>query len=213
MSDSAQTSKGGYFIDETGAAAFGTAFSLMLGKLQKEVVSQYISPGNTHRLRHGGDWNHPGVPEAIGGGMQTHSAVVETKFQDLIDNDLSAIDRSARHLIEAMHQQFAQMLYSTVSVACDQTGNTVDAKAERSLEGAFMAMIEKIQFSADKNGKINFPEMHVAPDTGARMLAALEATSPEYKVRLEVITARKIEEALEREVERKAKFAHYGDDE
>ena len=209
---SGKKSKHAYFIDEIGTAAFNTAFTQMLAKLQKEAISQYISPGNTHRLRHGGDWEHPGAPEAIGGGMQTHSAIVETQFQDLVDNDLGAIDRSAQHLIEAMHRQFAQMLYSTVSVACDQTGNTIDAKAEGSLENAFMAMIEKIQFSVGKNGKVNLPEVRVAPDTGARMIAALEATSPEYKERLEVIMARKIEEALGREVERKAKFACYGDD-
>ena len=209
---SGKKSKHAYFIDEIGTAAFNTAFTQMLAKLQKEAISQYISPGNTHRLRHGGDWEHPGAPEAIGGGMQTHSAIVETQFQDLVDNDLGAIDRSAQHLIEAMHRQFAQMLYSTVSVACDQTGNTIDAKAEGSLENAFMAMIEKIQFSVGKNGKVNLPEVRVAPDTGARMIAALEATSPEYKERLEVIMARKIEEALGREVERKAKFARYGDD-
>ena len=111
-----------------------------------------------------------------------------------------------------MHRQFAQMLYSTVGAACDQTGNTVDAKAEGSLENAFMAMMEKVQFSVDKNGKVNLPEVHVAPYIGARMIAALEATPPEYKERLEALKARKIEEALGREVERKAKFARYGDD-
>lgn len=212
MSDSTQTSKGGYFIDETGAAAFNTAFTHMLAKLQKEVVSQYISPGNTHRFRHGGDWTHPGSPEAIGGGMQTHSAVVETQFQDLVNNDLVAIERNARHLINAMQRQFSQMIYSTVGAACDQSGNTVDAKAEGSLEDAFMAMIEKIQFSANKDGKVNLPEIHVDPDTGARMIAALEAASPKYKERIEILKARKTKEALEREVERKAKFVRYGDD-
>ncbi len=110
-----------------------------------------------------------------------------------------------------MHRQFAQMLYSTVGAACDQTGNTVDAKAEGSLENAFMAMMEKVQFSVDKNGKVNLPTL-LPPDTGARMMAALEAASPEYKERLEAIKARKIEEALGREAERKAKFACYGDD-
>lgn len=212
MNDSAQASKGGYFIDDIGAAAFSTAFTLMLATLQKEIVSQYISPGNTRRFRHGGDWNHPGTPEAIGNGMQTHSAEVETTFQDLIDNDLGAIARTAQHLSETMHQQFAQMLYSTLGAACDLAGNTVDAKAEGSLEQAFMSVIEKIQFSADKNGKVTLPEVHVAPDTAARMIAALEAASPEYKERLEILKARKIEEALEREVERKAKFARYGED-
>lgn len=209
---SGKKSKRAFFIDEIGTAAFNTAFTLMLAKFQKEVISQYISPGNTHRFRHDGDWEHPGAPETIGGGVQTHSAIVETQFQNLVDNDLGSIDRTAQHLIETMHRQFAQMLYSTVGAACDQTGNTVDAKAEGSLENAFMAMMEKVQFSVDKNGKVNLPEVHVAPDIGARMIAALEATPPEYKERLEVLKTRKVEEALGREVERKAKFARYGDD-
>ncbi len=81
-------SKRAYFFDEIETAAFNTAFTLMLAKFQKEVISQYISPGNTHRFRHGGDWEHPGAPETIGGGMQTHSAIVETQFQNLVDNDL-----------------------------------------------------------------------------------------------------------------------------
>lgn len=209
---SLKKSKRAYFMDEIGSAAFNTAFTQRLAKLQYEAISQYISPGNTHRFRHGGDWNHPGAPEAINGGMQTHSAIIETQFQDLVDNDLGSIDRAAQHFIETMHRQFAQMLYSTVGAACDQTGNTVDAKAEGSLANAFMAMMEKVQFSVDKNGKVNLPEVHVAPDIGARMIAALEATPPEYKARLEILKARKIEEALEREAERKAKFARYGDD-
>ena len=204
-------SKRAYFINEIEAAAFNTAFTLMLAKRQKEAISYYISPGNTHRFRHGGDWNHPGAPEAINGGMQTHSAIIETQFQDLVDNDLGAIDRSAQLFIEAMHQQFTQMLYLTVSAACDRSGNTVDAKKEGSLENAFMAMIEKIQFSVDKNGKVQLPKF-LPPHTDARMMAALEGASQEYKERLEVIVARKIEAALGREVERKAKFACYGDD-
>lgn len=212
MSDSEQTSNGGYFIDDASATAFNIAFTRMLAKLQKEAMSQFISPGNTHRFRHGGDWNNPGAPEAIGGEMQTYSAVAETRFQDLIDNDLNAIDRSARHLIESMQRHFTQMVYSTVGAACDRTGNIVDAKIEGSLEAAFMAMIEKIHFSADKDGKVNLPEVHVAPDLGARMIATLDAASPEYKERLETLKERKIKEALEREVERKAKFVRYGAD-
>ncbi|MDD5390780.1 MAG: hypothetical protein PHD37_15680 [Gallionellaceae bacterium] len=211
MSDSALTSKGGYFIEEAGAAAFNTAFTHMLAKLQKEVVSKYMSPENTHRFRHGGDWSHPGVPEAIDGGMQTHSAVVETRFQDLIDNDLDAIDRSARHLIEEMHQQFVQMLYLTVTAACDQTGNTVDAQAEGSLPEAFIAMMEKIEFVADKNGNVTLPQIHANPETATRMMVELETAPSEYKERVEAIKARKTIEAIEREAERKAKFTRYGD--
>lgn len=211
MSNTVRKSRG-YFIDEAGTTAFNTAFTLMLAQHQKKIVSEYMPPENTQRFRHGGAWSHPGAPDVIGSGMQTHSAVIETRFQDLIDNDLDAIGRSMRQLIESIRIQFVQMLYSTLAEACDQTGNTVDAKAEGSLENAFMAMMEKIQFVADKSGKVSLPEIHVAPETGARMMAALEAAPPEYIERLEAVKARKIADALAREVERKAKFARYGDD-
>lgn len=204
-------SKNGYFIDEAGAEAFNLSFLHMLADRKTKIFSQYLSPHNTHRLRHGGDWSHPGAPEVYIGGMQTHSASVETKFQNLVDNDLGAIDRTVQVLMESMHQQFAQMLYSSLSAVCDQTGNSVDAKAEGSLVGAFIAMLEKIEFVADKYGCVSLPQIHAGPDTATSLLEAMEAATPEEKEHIEAIKARKIAEALKREADRKAKFVCYGE--
>lgn len=200
----------GYFVDESGTIAFNAAFTRMLAESQKAIVSQYLLPENTLTFRHGGNWRHPGNDEAISNEMREHSATIETPFQDLIDNNLDAIPRCIESLSESMHQQFAHMLYSTVSEACDQNGNIVDAKNEASLTDAYIAMIEKIQFAANKNGEVDFPEIHANPEMASRIKKALEAAPPEFKERVEALMARKIEEALEREAERKAKFVQYG---
>jgi hypothetical protein len=124
-----------YFPYDADAVAFNSAFTRALTEIQKQIVAKYLPPENTQRFRHGGGWRTPGNAEALGGQMQTHSAFLETRFDDIVNNDLAVIERSFNHLGEAMHRQFAQMLYSTVGEACNQSGNTIDARAEGSLEG------------------------------------------------------------------------------
>lgn len=212
MSDSGRELGLGYFIDEAGAAAFTSAFTRMLAEQAKLAVSQYTSDENTMRLRHGGEWQHPGAPEAVGTGMQPHSAVIATDFKELVDHDLGAIDRAAKQLVDSLGKQFAQMVYSTVAASCDQTGNVVDAKASGSLTEAFLKGIEKVEFSVDRNGQVRLPEVHLHPTAFAHMKAALETAPPEFAARMEAIKASKTADALKREEERKAKFVRYGED-
>ena len=73
-----------------------------------------------------------------------------------------------------------------------------------------MAMLEKIELAVDKDGTVSMPQLHVSPELGDRMMAALENTSQDYKDRVEELKARKTVEALAREAERKAKFGRYG---
>lgn len=199
-----------YFGYDCGAQAFSDSFTQAIAEIHRRTIAQYLLPENTQRFRHGGAWSDPGNARAIAGDMQTHSAYLETRFEDIVDHNLDVIASSLSRIGEALHQQFANMLYSTISGVCEATGNQVDAKAEGSLEAAFMAMLEKVEFAVDKEGNVSMPEIHVSPDTGKRMLAALENSSPEYKERIEALKARKTTEALEREAARKAKFVRYG---
>lgn len=211
MDDVAAQLRREYFVDEAGAKAFHEAFARLVAEHLKKVVAQYMSPENTHRFRHGGKWVHPGAPEAMGGELRQHSAVFETQFQNLVDNDLSIISRNTENLLAAMHRQFAMMLYSTVSAVCEQTGNTVDAKAAGSMESALLEMIEKIELAVDRNGEVKLPELHAGPEAAARLNDAMSSMSPEFKQRFDDLLRRKGEEALAREAQRKAKFARYGD--
>ena len=201
-----------YFPYDAEAAMFNDAVTRAFVEFQKQIVAQYLPPQNTQRFRHGGAWRNPGNTEALGGKIQTHATIFETRFDDIIKNDLAVIERNFNQVREAMHQQFAQMFYSTVGEACNQSGNIVDARAAGSLEEAFVAALEKIEFGVDKDGTVRIPEFHVSPEFGGRMMAALESTSQEYQDRIEALKAGKTAEALAREAERKAKFVRYGPD-
>ncbi|MEW6164472.1 MAG: hypothetical protein AB1642_05365 [Pseudomonadota bacterium] len=200
-----------YFSDQVAVQGFNLALNKYLASIQKKAFAQYLSHENTLRLRHGDVWKHPANPEASDGGMKEHSVYSETKFQDIVDHRLELIDLCVTQLSEEMHRQFAQMMYSTVNEACNRSGNIVEAKG-MPLTDAFISMIEKISFSADRNGEIRFPEVHAPPDLAKKMIDAVEAAPPEYKKRLEDVTERKSKEALEREAERKAKFLQYGEE-
>jgi hypothetical protein len=198
------------FACDTDARAFDSALIRAFSEIQKQIVAQYLRPENAQRFRHRGPWSNPGNDKAPGGDMQTHSAVLETRFDEIANNDLTIIERNLRQLREAIDRQFAKMFYSTVEEACNQSGNTIDARAAGSLEAAFISMLEKIELGIDKDGTVSLPEIHASPELGERMLATLEGTSQEYQDRIEALKARKTAEAVAREAERKARFVRYG---
>lgn len=141
--------------------------------------------------------------------MKKHSAVVETKFDDLVNHNLKVIERVTNELLVEMERQFTQMLYATISEACERSGNTVDAKAAGSLEEAFLATIEKIEFSSGRDEVAKAPELHMHPDMAKRMIAALEGAGPEFVARADALYSRKCAEAVDREKSRKSRFVRY----
>jgi hypothetical protein len=205
------TKRNNCFADDRAIAAFDQAFVEHVSGVLKDFVAQFVSPENTQRLRHGEDWRHPGLPDAINVGVQQHTSEVLFEFQDVVNHDLSSIDRHVQKITQDMGRQFQQMMYATVSAACDQTGNVVDAKAEGGPLEGFLAMLEKIQFSADKHGKVTEPQIHLSPEMLEKLRDAEKSASPELLRRIDDARARNTAEAIERETQRKARFLRYGD--
>lgn len=110
-----------------------------------------------------------------------------------------------------MERQFAQMMYRSISSASEQSGNVVDAQKEGSLPAAFARMLEKIEFSVDKDGNVTLPQIHVGPNTLDSFQRAISEAPPEYHNQIEEIMKRKRAEALKREADRKARFVKYGE--
>ena len=199
-----------YFSDETGEEEFHQSFVKLLMQMQKETISRYLRPENTHRFKHGGQWAHPAAPEALVGDIKEHSSETAIPFEKVVNHDLAVIDQVVGELAEDMERQFAQMMYSTVSAAAEKAGNTVDAKSASSPREAFAQMLEKVQFSADKFGNVTLPEVHLAPESAQKLEKSFAEAPPEFHQHIEEIKARKTTEALEREVQRKLRFVRYG---
>lgn len=199
-----------YFSDEMGEEEFHQSFVKLLAQMQKKTVFKYLNPENTHRFKHGGQWAHPAAPDVLPGDMKVHSAETAVSFDKLVNHDLTVINQVLHQLTENMERQFMQMMYSTVSAAAESVGNTVDAKTAGSPHEAIAQMLEKVEFSSDKFGNVTPPTIHAGPETAQAMLKSAADAPPEFHQRIEAINARKTAEAVEREVQRKARFVRYG---
>jgi hypothetical protein len=199
-----------YFSDETGEKEFHQSFVKLLAQMQKENVSKYLNPENTHRFKHGGHWVHPAAPDLSPSDMKLHSTETAVSFDKLVNHDLTIIDQVLRQISENMERQLMQMMYSTVSAAAESVGNTVDAKLAESTHEAIAQMLEKVDFSSDRFGNVTLPTIHAGRETVQAMLKSVADAPPEFHQRIEAIKARKTAEAVEREIQRKARFIRYG---
>lgn len=201
-----------YLVNEDAADAFNRSVNELMVERIKHERAKFLTPKNIHHFRHGKSWVQPSSPQIDHGEMHAHSVETATRFEDIVAHDLNLIERLVTQISNSLHSQFMAMMFQTVSDACDQSGNVVDAKAEGGIEDAFLRMIEKIQFSADPDGKVNFPQIHAGPEMAEALRRLDQDATPEFKTKLEELTKKRIEEALENEVKRKARFLQYGEE-
>lgn len=211
MSTPPKGRRANYFSDEIGEEDFHQSFVKLFDEIRKKSISKYMNPENTQRFKHGGYWAHPAAPNVLPGDMREHSTETAVSFEKIVNHDLTVIDQVFRELSDGMERQFAEVMYSTMSAAAESVGNVVDAKAVGMPHEAFAEMLEKIQFSADKYGNVSLPTIHLGEETHQSLQKSFADAPPEFHERLESIKARKIAEAKEREVQRKARFACYGE--
>lgn len=174
-------------------------------------MSQLIPVENMQRFRHGGDWSHPGLPQAYNAGIQQHSSEVVIQFDELVNHDLSAISRYVDKLVEDLNAQFQRTMYATISAVCDQSGNVVDASTAGGPIEGLATMLETIRFSADKYGNVQRPQIHMSPEAAERFRRAQESAPPELLQRIQQLDAIRSAEAIEEEIQRKARFIRYGE--
>jgi hypothetical protein len=173
--------------------------------LQQHFVKQRLSEENTLHYTHGQKWTNRAAPYAQNGEFQAQTSEWATPFKDLVQGDLSLIPRFLQQMSSELQAKFMSMLYSTLGKACDEAGNTVDAKKAGSVPAAFMEMFQKIEFGVDREGNVTLPEIHVGADP-AKLIAELEAQPPHYHAEMERIKAEKISAAHARERLRRSRF-------
>lgn len=202
-----------YFVDPEFVDKFNESLRKLLSTLQQHAMAKYVNPESAQRLKHGAIFSNPAAPQVYNGGIESHSTIFDIALESIIAHDITILEKCFNRFQEDMGAQFARMIYASVSKVCDQTGNVVDAKKSGSLQLAFLEMLEKIEFSADKTGEVKLPEIHLGTDAFNEFARTMQESAPEYDALVEDIKARKVAEALDREVERKAKFVRYGESE
>lgn len=188
-------------------AKFESSTMKLMAKLQEPSRKQFVSEENVFRMNHGVRWVHAARgPDDEHSTMHTLSAEWVIPFKDIADNDLSLIGRTILPIKEEMERQFSQNMYRTVGAVAEKVGNVVDAKAVGSFAQSMLEMFSKIEFGVDRDGNVSLPQLHVGPGTFERIKTEMQNIPPELDADIERMKALKIEEALAREVVRKAKF-------
>jgi len=193
---------------------FDKALSEDIASAIREQRKTILPRDNVFGYTHGTRW-HTRTSENSGKNevdeMQVHSIETAIPFQEIVDNNLDALARYKNAIVSGLMQELMRSIYQTVSDSVGKTGNIVDAKGGGFKAEQFVAMLEKIEFGVDRDGNVSFPEIHAGPKLAKQILQELSAQGPEFEKRIQEITQRKSEAALEREEERKSKFPKNGD--
>lgn len=185
---------------------FHGSVTRLMQRMQERSRDKFINDENILRMNHGSSWVHSARDPELDTSMHTISAEWTIPFKEIVDNDLSLISRTILPINESMEAQFAQNIYGVVGAAAEKVGNVVNAKATGSFAHSMLEMFRKIEIGVDRDGNISMPQMHVGPDLYERLPEELANVPPELEAEIERVKAEKIEAALRREAERKAKF-------
>lgn len=187
--------------------AFMTALMQAVSDRTTAAQSQFISPENIHTFNHGRSWNMPALPDASNTGMKTHTTEMLTKHQDIVDGELTVIDRTIEELANSMTSQMSAMLFQTISDSCDENGQTVDAQGQPLTIDFIIAMVAKLEFGVGRDGEVQLPT--IVGGSVDKLKLACQQALPEKQKELENLIERKKSEALERESIRLARFVGY----
>ncbi|WP_334655834.1 hypothetical protein [Sphingomonas panaciterrae] len=194
------------FVDDAQINGFDRAYMVMMNELRKRQTEMFIDENNVLQYIHGGNWVRPGHDDDDAPAMQTLSSEWTIPFVALADNDLTLIEAGLSKNVEELSGQFIRSIYSVVGAAAEKVGNIVSNKDTGSSAQSLLEMLRKIEFGVDRDGKVSFPQIHVGPDMGEKLLAELEAQPPEFGEEVERVKAERMALALQKEAERKAKF-------
>ncbi|WEK01291.1 MAG: hypothetical protein P0Y59_06290 [Candidatus Sphingomonas phytovorans] len=186
--------------------AFETSVTALMGRMQEQSRQMFINEHNVLRMNHGANWVHSARDAEPDTTMHSISAEWTIPFAGIAENDLNLIAQTILPVNEEMERQFAQNIYGVMGAAAEKVGNVVDAKEAGSFALSMLEMFRKIEFGVDRDGNVSMPQIHVGPGMYERIVSEMQDVPPELSAEIERVKAEKIQLALDREVERKAKF-------
>jgi hypothetical protein len=185
---------------------FEASMASLMARMQDRSRKIFISEHNVLRMNHGANWVHSAREPDPGNTMHTISAEWMIPFKGIAENDLGLIAQTILPINEEMERQFARNMYGVIGAGAEKVGNVVNAKQTDSFSQSMLEMFRKIEFGVDRDGNVSMPQIHVGPDMYERIVNEMQNVPAEFTAEIEQVKAEKIQLALDRETERKAKF-------
>ncbi|MBX8590064.1 hypothetical protein K5D56_11835 [Pseudomonas cichorii] len=170
----------------------------------------YVDSRNVHSFSHGTSWqsHNSYAPDHVSH-LQTQSHESRVSFEDVLMGKLEVIPESLTSLVNSMMDGFGKSFLQTISQVCEENDRVVSTSG--SLGEQLIAALEAVEFSVDRDGSIQKPQMMVGSEIMKKILHDSPMLSPELQAKAQTITELKSAQAMEREVARKAKFVKGAD--
>ena len=194
------------FSYKTESKEFGIVLLEMVVRAHREKISQYVSKDNMHSFQHGRSWltvREDGTEESS---FKEAGVELSIGYEDLIKNDIDQFFKFLNTFIEGFTSQITQRMFQTISESCDKVGNTVNQNEYASQAEAFLEMLKKVEFSVNKNGQVELPQIHVGTDAAEPLMQSLESQDKDFHAEVERIKQEKYEAALKKEKVRLNKY-------
>ena len=194
------------FLQKKLSEAYMVGFTRDVRDRSAQKRNELLDSRNVLSFQHGKKWESPANEFGdTSTEMTEHSTTTELHLRDVVLGDPTVTFRTAVTVAEQMHSSVMDSIISTLNKSTEQSGNVVNAGG-RPFPEAFAEMLEMIHPSLGDDGELQLPTMLVAPSQGSKLMAELEAAGPEFKQRIDELTARKKLEAEENETARVNRF-------
>jgi hypothetical protein len=194
------------FSYKTESKEFGKALLEMAVRAHREKISQYVSKDNMHRFQHGRSWLTVREDGTEKSSFKEVGVELSIGYEDLIKNDINQFFKFFKTFVEGFTSQTMQGMFQTISESCDKVGNTVNQKKYASQAEAFLEGLKKVEFSVNKNGQVELPQIHVGTDAAEPLMQSLKAQDEEFHAEVERIKQEKSDAALRKEKVRRNKY-------
>lgn len=195
-----------YFSFHQRQSSFDDAMNELIIKLADNAREKILPSRNALRYQHGTtsiSTNSNYSTEETG--FIKHETVVQTKFADITDRNIQALPAFLEQIVEGMHRQFAQFMYSYLSEVCDKSGQTISGKGVPPAQ-AFLQALRSMEFGIDAGGKVSKPAFHAGSEAMQALFADIEKQGAAFEEEFAQIIQEKEENALRREENRKTRY-------
>lgn len=195
------------FISKKLSQAVAKSFMEEISELVRREQAIYLDANNTMKFQHGRRWASPandlGEKE---GEMEHHSVESSLALADVVKGDPAVTFNHTAEIARAMISSFERMLFAKVNEITAKTGNVVNAAEHHSQLEAFAASLESMEMCVDEDGELSLPTIFIHPSQTEKLREEIENAPPEVHERIESIKAKKLQEATQKEKERKNRF-------
>lgn len=192
------------FLYSKESEIFVESLNEFIFKINRQKMSAYMSSENMFTLHHGNSFSSIADNESA---LIKHTVNLDFEYSNIRLYKIEFFYRFIEDFIEQISSQMENTMFKTIGDSCDKSGNVVDTKQKiMTNPEAFLEVLQKIEFSVNKDGEVLLPTMYLHPSKSQKFMEDLKAQGEDFQNKIEEIKKEKSEQALKKEKQRLEKF-------